>query len=237
MWNCFGHRCAGMYTVGAMLLRFSAVTAVVSGNIFKTFMTVYFIVGICILSYVNCLLDHFQKGREICTWRAQVNMIVASYICATIGPLYPVMEHDREDVSWSSSLNPKYTLLVRLGLAIGINMLPDVLIAILSSIRSIEQIYPTCSVTTTANYSWISCHEFNSFVTIGTALSILPCIVFPCLAYVAPTEHYKIHLDEEPVYGTTAGNVQTIDSCGPYKRARISCAGSAGPPKNKAYRT
>ncbi|KAG0592698.1 hypothetical protein M758_1G266100 [Ceratodon purpureus] len=223
---------AGMYTVGAMLLRFSAVTAVISafgnsfsGEVFKAVMTVYMVVGICLLSYIISVLDHFHKGRDICTWRAQVNIIVASYICATIGPLYPAMENDRGDVSWSSTLNPKRTLLVRLGLATGINMIPDVVIVILSSIRTVEQIYPTCSGTTTTNNSWISCHEFISFVTVGLALSVLPCIIFPRIANVAP---YENRLDAVPINGATAVNGQTVHSSGPYRRPRTATAGNAG---------
>lgn len=199
-------------------------------------MTVYLVEGMCLLSYVNSLLDHFQKRREICSWRAQVNIIVASYICATIGPLYPAMENDSGDVCWSSSLNPKRTLLVRLGFAVGINMPPDVLIVIPSSIRSIEQSYPTCSFTTTTNYSWISCHEFISFDTIGLALSILPCIIFPCIVNVAPNQQYENHSDEVPINSATAVKGQTINSSGPYKRARTSTAGNARAVKYKVYR-
>jgi hypothetical protein len=235
-----------MYTVGAMLLRFTAVTAIVtafgnsfSGNVFKDVMIVYFGVGVCVLSYVNGLLDHFLKGREICSWKAQVNIIVASYICATIGPLYPVIEDDSGDAKTASGLNPKHTLLVRLALAIGINMLPDVLIVILSSVESIEEIVPPCSGKPITTYTWISCHEFISFVTIGLVLSILPCIILPCLANIAPSnyEQSDSHLDEVPINGAAAViNGQTVDSSGPYKRARTSIASTARDVQNSVYR-
>jgi hypothetical protein len=187
-----GHGCAGLYTIGALLLRlYALITLLVliglsfSSPISIIVMSLYLLVGICALAYVNGLLAHLQSGEEMCSWKGQVKIIVSSYICATIGPLYPVIENRNR--------RPGI-----LGVAILINMLPDVVVLIISMVESGE-IFSACKPGFSESYIYpfMSCHQYIAYVTAVVGLSILPGIILCRLSnQQAQTCN---HSEEEPI--------------------------------------
>ncbi|KAG0631611.1 hypothetical protein M758_1G266400 [Ceratodon purpureus] len=173
----------GIYTIGALLLRFAAVTTIIaaygdsfSDRIYIVTMTVYFVVGIGVLSYVNGLMAHLLKGVRTCSPTAQMSIFVSSYMCATIGPLYPVIER-------TENSNERCRLWARLGLAVGMNMLPDLIVLIMSVSVKSDSIYPACERGTTHDYNlYMRCHVFIAYFTTGSVLCVLPCIIFPLIS-------------------------------------------------------
>jgi hypothetical protein len=187
-----GHECAGIYTFGALFLRCTTVASIILqmrhySSLQERFYrgpkvdpaglisvaTLYFGVGLCLLSYsIGLLLVSSNKiKRNVRSWETQVEVIVVACISAIIGTLYPTVHYGYKD---NIPGNPRQRLCKCIALVTSLNMLPDVLAWI--SLAALQK--STCG----QNYPMIifrpeeySCHGFKRYLGLVLVLAILSC--------------------------------------------------------------
>lgn len=186
---------AGTYTVGALVLRCTAIASVVlylEVNVRKInydkAIAVYFCLGVAPISLLNGVLALSKRDRF---WSAggQLHAWVAAYIGFTLGPLYPVVEGFARD---RKSNGPSF-LLHRLPVTLFMNFLLDV--STLGAITAMK--WNACNFRQSSAFSdhpdqlsWaiqpalsstFTCSSFLGYTFFGAGLSVISSCVFLAL--------------------------------------------------------
>ncbi|BBN19683.1 hypothetical protein MPTK1_8g12710 [Marchantia polymorpha subsp. ruderalis] len=192
--NTFG-LIGGTYTVGALVLRCTAIASVVlylEVNVRKInydkAIAVYFCLGVAPISLLNGVLALSKRDRF---WSAggQLHAWVAAYIGFTLGPLYPVVEGFARD---RKSNGPSF-LLHRLPVTLFMNFLLDV--STLGAITAMK--WNACNFRQSSAFSdhpdqlsWaiqpalsstFTCSSFLGYTFFGAGLSVISSCVFLAL--------------------------------------------------------
>ncbi|BBN12619.1 hypothetical protein MPTK1_5g21590 [Marchantia polymorpha subsp. ruderalis] len=81
----------GLYTIGELLLRCTALACVHLADASHRFTAYYFILGILPASYISSVLS-LGHTKRICTFYGQIKLLVACWVTICLGPPYAVLE-------------------------------------------------------------------------------------------------------------------------------------------------
>lgn len=176
---------AGMYTIGALLLRCTAIASValsvrVSG--LSQLKMVGFFVALLVIpvAFVNGVISLWPTMSELGTSAAKLQALIAFYTGIFMGPLYPVVHGYR---------HTRMSYRIPLAITTLMNMLVDVIalgvLALLNwSPCNFSTRTRTMAESQGANLPFLSstlkCPQFVGFVGTGACLTLASAVVFIC---------------------------------------------------------